>query len=81
MGANLPAVTTLQQALVHLALIVVAVVAVVVLATTGNLSTEALTILLAVTGFGSVGVAGVTPTATTTVPLAAPTATVVRPPG
>jgi hypothetical protein len=74
-------VTTFQQALVHLALVVVAVVAVVVLATTGNLTSEALTILLAVTGLGSVGVAGVTPTATTTVPLAVPTASVVRPPG
>lgn len=49
--------TTLQQALVHLALVVLAVVAVVVLALTGHLATEALTLVLALTGFGSVGVA------------------------
>jgi len=53
--------TALQQALVHLALVVVAVTAVVVLACTGNLSTLTAGIVLAVTGFGSVGVAGVSP--------------------
>jgi hypothetical protein len=69
--------TTFQQALVHAFLVLLAVVAVVVLALTGNLSTPALTIVLAVTGFGSVGVAGVTPT--TALPVA--TATLVQRPG
>ena len=55
--------SNLQQALVHLALVVVAVTAVVVLAVTGNLSTLTGGLVLAITGFGSVAVAGTTPTA------------------
>lgn len=63
--------TALQQALVHLAVVVVVVAAVLVLALTGNLTTEALTIVLAVAGISSTGVAAVSPTVTT---VAAPAA-------
>jgi hypothetical protein len=55
-------VTGLQQAIAHGVNVVVAVVAFVVLAVTGNLSTEVVTVVLAVTGFGAVGIAGVTQT-------------------
>jgi len=54
--------TAFQQALVHLALVVLAVAAVVVLTVTGNFTATAAYIVLAVTGFGSVGVAGSSPT-------------------
>jgi hypothetical protein len=54
--------TGLQQAIAHGVNVVVAVVAFVVLAVTGNLSTEVVTVVLAVTGFGAVGIAGVTQT-------------------
>ena len=54
--------TALQQALVHLAVVVVVVAAVLVLALSNNLTTEALTIVLAVAGISSTGVAAVTPT-------------------
>jgi hypothetical protein len=57
--------TLLQQALVHLAIVVVVVVAVVVLTVTNNLSTVALGVILGVAGFGSIGVAGTTPVPTT----------------
>ena len=56
--------TAFQQALVHLAVVVVVVAAVLVLALTGNLTTEALTIVLAVAGISSTGVAAVSPTVT-----------------
>ena len=60
--------TALQQALIHLVLVIVAVISIVVLQVTGNLTTVAAGFVLAVTGFGSVGVAGVTisPPVTTT---------------
>ena len=46
----------------HLAVVVVVVAAVLVLALTGNLTTEALTIVLAVAGISSTGVAGIAST-------------------
>ena len=66
--------TALQQALIHLVLVIVAVVSIVVLQVTGNLTTVAAGFVLAVTGFGSVGVAGVTitPPVLTTVPATPP---------
>jgi hypothetical protein len=54
--------TSLQQLISHLTLVGLAIAAVVALAVTGNLSTAAEGIILAVTGFGNIGVAGVTPT-------------------
>jgi hypothetical protein len=52
--------TSLQQAIIHAFLVLVAVTAIVVLQVTGNLTTAAAGLVLAVTGFGSVGVAGLT---------------------
>lgn len=74
--------TTLQQALIHLGLVLVAVVAIVVLAATGNGSETVYGLILALTGFGSVGVAGVgaTPTPAAAQPAKPVTTTTVVPP-
>ena len=58
--------TTFQQALLHLITAAVAVAAIVALAIAGDLTTTAAYIVLGVTGFGSVGIAGVTPAPTST---------------
>jgi hypothetical protein len=50
--------TALQQGLLHFGLVLVATVAIVVLVVTGNLTTAAAGIVLALTGFGNIGVAG-----------------------
>jgi hypothetical protein len=59
--------TNFQQALLHLATVVVVLVAVSVLAITGHLSEEVLTVVLAVAGFTTVGIAGTTSTTSTAV--------------
>jgi hypothetical protein len=51
--------TTFQQAVIHAVLVLIAVVAVVVLAVTGNGNETVYGLILALTGFGAVGVAGV----------------------
>lgn len=60
--------TQLQQALTHAYLVTVAIVAIVVLQCTGNLTTTVAGIVLAITGFSAVGVASITPSGTTTAP-------------
>jgi hypothetical protein len=75
--------TGLQQAIAHGVNVVVVIVAVVVLACTGNLSTEAVTVILAVGGFGGIGIAAVTQTdATPPAPVApaVPVKVVTQPP-
>jgi Trk-type K+ transport system membrane component len=71
--ASLGRVTTLQQALIHLGLVLVAVAAVVVLAATGNGDSTVYGLILAITGFGNIGVAGVGATPTPTPAPAVPT--------
>jgi hypothetical protein len=75
--------TALQQALSHLFLVLIAVVAIVVLQVTGNLTTVAAGFVLAITGFGNIGVAGLpttTPAPVPVTPTPAPAKSVVLPP-
>jgi hypothetical protein len=57
--------TSLQQAGLHTLIVIVVIAAVVTLAITGNLSSQAVVLVLAAAGISSTGVAAVTPTATT----------------
>jgi hypothetical protein len=75
--------TALQQSIAHLVLVVVAVVAIVVLQVTGNLTELSAGFVLAVTGFGNIGVAGLPtnpPVTVTPVPAPAPSPVTVVPP-
>ena len=60
--------TNFQQALLHLATVCVAVAAVVALSIAGDLTTAATYVILGVTGFTNIGIAGTT--STTAVPVA-----------
>jgi hypothetical protein len=67
----------------HAVLVITAVVAIVVLVCTGNLTTLSAGIVLALTGFGNIGVAGLptNPVVTTTVtPVLTPVPPTVVPP-
>ena len=61
--------TNFQQALLHLATVVVAVAAVVALSIAGDLTTAATYVILGVTGFTNIGIAGTTSTTVASVPV------------
>ena len=64
--------TNFQQALLHLAVVIVAVAAVVALAIAGDLTQTATLVVLGVTGFSSIGVAATTPSSAATVQTSSP---------
>lgn len=55
--ASLTPMTALQQGLIHLGLVLIAIVAIVVLAATGDGNNTVYGLILAISGFGNIGAA------------------------